>query len=181
MSEGRVERELRDTARLMVRAGLVPADQQEAALVRVVADLMPDTDPTVLTKAWLHAARRQHAQEAAGWVSPTDHDRLRAAMTECARHGVAVLAGVDDMAVVRQRVESADPPLRGVIWFSEQAVWQAIDHGSLEAGLRHGQGHPVQPGDELAQAVLGCMERHGLVARVRPGILDVACRWQRRV
>ena len=180
MTQGREEQELRDTARLMVRAGLAPAEQQEADLAALVARLMPETDPTVLARAWLHAARRQHAQEAAGWSSPTDHDRLRAAMTECARHGVAVLAGVDDMAVVRARVEGAEPPLRGVTWFSERAVWHAIDHGTLEAGLRHGTGHPVQPDDPLAVAVLGCMERHGLRARVRPGVLEVSCWWQRR-
>ncbi|MFC6154694.1 DUF6891 domain-containing protein [Nocardioides yefusunii] len=180
MSESRAERDLRDSARLMVRAGLVPETEQEQVFAAMVAELMPDTDPTIMAKGWLLAARREYRTEAAAWTAPTDHDRLRAAMSECQRHDIPVLAGVDDVAEVRNRVEQAPTPLRGIIWFSERAVWDAVLGGRLELGLRHGTGHPVQPGDQLAAAVLGCLERHGLQGVVRPGAVDVACSWQRR-
>lgn len=180
MSQDRDEAELRDLARLHVRAGLRSPQQQLEAMLEAVGTLMPDTDPRIMARAWLAGAQRELAAEVPTWQVPTDHDRLEAAFAECESHDVCVLRGVDDLGAVRERVESVGRPLRGVLWFGERHVWHAIGHGVLEAGLRHGNGAPVQEGDPLVTAVLGCHSRHGLRARWHEGRLEVLVRWQRR-
>jgi len=180
MPQDRDEAELRDLARLHVRAGLRSPDEQLEAMVEAVGTLMPGTDPQIMARAWLAAARRDLAAEGGAWEVPTDHDRLGAALAECEQHDVLVLPGVDGLTTVRERVESAGRPLRGVLWFSEPQVWHAVDHGVLEAGLRHGDGTPARGEDPLVAAVVGCLGRHGVRARWRDDHVEALVRWQRR-
>lgn len=176
----RDEAELRDLARLHVRAGLRDADDRLDAMVTATEALMPGTDPRIMARAWLVAAERELVAEAATWQGPTDHDRLVAALDECEQHDVAVLSGVDDLARVRAAVESSPRPLRGVVWFGEQAVWHSVTRGVLELQLRHGTGAPVVGDDPLAAAVVGCLARHGVRARWQGQHVEADVRWSRR-
>lgn len=176
----RDEAELRELARLHVRAGLRSSDEVAAAMVRAIEVQMPGTDPRIMARAWVVAAERELVAEATGWTAPTDHDRFTAALAECREHDVAVLEGVDDLQRVRAAVEESPTPLRGVLWFGEQAVWHAVVHGSLELELRHGNGIPATCEDPLTVAVLKCLDRHGVDARWHEGRVEARLRWQRR-
>lgn len=181
MADERDERELRDTARLLVRSGFESAEALEETFTEMVRLQMPDTDPSIMARAWLLAAHREWVRDAATWGVPTDHDRLTAAFDECRSHAVTVLAGVGDLAEVRRVVEASTPPLRGVLWFGREAVFDALGTGVLLVGLRHGNGAPVEvEGDPLGAAVAGCLERHGMASRPVVGGLEVATWWQRR-
>ena len=174
------EEELRDYARLQVRAGLLAPEQQYDEVASAVAAEMPHTDASVLARAWLAAARKELAAEQATWPEVTDHDRLEAAFAESAAHAVPVLQGVEDHWVAQRHLETADPAPRGVAWFTPSDVWHAVDDGMLEVNLWHGDSANVAPGDPLLAAVLGCFDRHGLRARFDEGRIEVAARWQRR-
>lgn len=180
MSQERDERELRETARLLVSAGLQTPSELLDRFTEMVRVQMPDTDPVIMGRGWLAAAKRERLAQAASWPDPSDHQRLAAALADCRSHQVEVLEGVDDLVEVRRVVEAAASPLRGVLWFSEQAVFDAIDSGALRAGLRHGTGAPVIEGDPLARAVVACLSGFGVAAQVVPGGLEVATWWQRR-
>lgn len=180
MAAERDEAELRELARLHVWAGLRSPNDRLAAMVRAVEVQMPGTDPQVMARAWLVAAERELARASGAWVGPTDHDRLSAALGECTEHDVVVLQGVDDLAQVRAAVEAAARPLRGVLWFGEQAVWHAVTDGVLELWLRHGTGAPAAAGDPLAAAVLACLDRHGVRARWQEDRILAEVRWLRR-
>ena len=180
MPQDRDEAELRDLARLHVRAGLRSPDEQLAAMVEAVGTLMPDTDPQIMARAWLAAAQRELAADARAWETPSDHDRVLAAFAECEQHDVLVLPGVDDLTTVRDRVAAAGRPLRGVLWFGEPQVWHAVSHGRLEMGLRHGNGTLAQGDEPLVAAVVGCLARHGVRARWHDGHVEALVRWQRR-
>lgn len=181
MAEERDEMELRETARLLVRAGLDEAPDVEDSFTEMVRLQMPGTDPVVMARAWLHAARREWQRESEAWPGPTDHDRLSAAFDECRSHAVAVLEGTADLADVRRVVEASTPPLRGVAWFGRDEVFAALGRGVLAMGLRHGNGAPAgTEGDGLTAAVIGCLARHGLEARPVPGGVEVSTWWQRR-
>ncbi len=183
MSVSSAERDLREQARLLVRAGVLDPAAQRAALVDVVRVEMPDTDAEIMSRAWLAAAARDLGDQARSWPEVTDHDRLVGAFEECARNGVPFLVGESDLHAVRMRAEAAavsGTPLRGIGWFDEPAIWQAITSGVLESGLRHGDGRTVEAGDQLAAAVVGCLAQHGVQARVVEGTLHIATHWQRR-
>lgn len=177
----KAEAELRDFARLQVRAGLLPAEQQHDDVVAAVRAEMPDTDASILARAWLAAARQELAREQTGWAGPTDHDRLESAFAECASHDVPVLQGVEDHWVAQRHLDAADPRPRGIAWFTQPDVWHAIDDGMLEVNLWHGTGANAAPGDPLLDAVLSCLDRHGLRAHFDEGRIEVAARWQRRL
>lgn len=177
----RDEAELRELARLHVWTGLRTPQEQLEAMVAAVGVQMPHTDPQVMARAWLVAAQREHARAAQGWPTPTDHDRLTAALAECRSRDVLVLPGEDDLARVRGAVEAAGRLLRGVLWFGEQAVWRAVTDSELELWLRHGTGVPAVEGDPLATAVVACLGRHGLQARWHEDRVVAAVRWQRRL
>lgn len=176
----RDEAELRELARLHVWAGLRSPEERLDAMVQAVEVQMPGTDPRVLARAWLVAAERELARASEAWDVPTDHDRLSAALGECEEHDVLVLRGVDDLAQVRAAVEAAAGPVRGVLWFGEQAVWHAVTAGVLELRLRHGTGAPAAAGDPLATAVVACLGRHGVRAHWREDRVVAEVRWQRR-
>jgi hypothetical protein len=177
----RAESELRDFARLQVRAGLLTPQEQHAEVVDAVRTEMPDTDADILTRAWLAAARLELQREQAGWPDETDHDRLAAAFAECEGHDVPVLEGVTDHWVAQRHLEASDPRPRGIAWFTPSDVWHAIDEGMLEVNLWHGTSANVAPGDGLLDAVLSCLARHGLEAHFDEGRIEVAASWQRRL
>lgn len=177
----KAEAELRDFARLQVRAGLLPPQQQHDDVVAAVRAEMPDTDAAILARAWLAAARQELTRDQAGWDEPTDHDRLQAAFAECAAHGVPVLQGVEDHWVAQRHLDQADPRPRGVAWFTQPDVWHAIDEGMLEVNVWHGTGANVAPGDGLLDAVISCLGRHGLQAHFDEGRIEVAAHWRCRV
>lgn len=173
-----IEDELRDVARLQVRTALLDPAGQLEALTAEVAERMPQTDPAIMARAWLAAARKDLAAEAAGWPDVTDRDRLERALAECEQRGVLVLPGVEEEAV-RERL-SAERPERGVLWFTEPAAWRSVDDGVLALEVRHPDGARVTGQDGLGPAVLGCLERHAVRARVHEGRIEVAVRWQSR-
>jgi hypothetical protein len=175
------EDELRDFARLQVRAGLLSPEQQYDEVSAAVAAEMPATDASVLARAWLAAARQELEREQSEWPATTDHDRLQAAFAECAAHDVPVLQGVEDHWVAKRHLDEADPAPRGVAWFTAPDVWHAIDDGMLEVNLWHGTTANVAPGDHLLDAVLSCFGRHGLRARFDEGRIEVDVHWQRRL
>lgn len=180
MNAGPQERELRESARLLVRSGLSAPDEVDARFRELVSTQFPGPDGAILATAWLHAARREWRSEAESWPTPTDHERWVAAVDDCLAHDVLVLPGTESLADVRAAVDSAGRALRGVLWFSEQAVFHAIDHGVLEVGLRHGTGAPANEGDPLSNALLAVLQNTGLQARAVPGGLQVSMHWCRR-
>lgn len=175
------EEDMRDFARLQVRAGLLAPEQQYAEVVAAVAAEMPHTDAAVLTRAWLAAARQELDREQASWPPVTDHDRLQDVFAECRAHDVAVLEGVEDHWVVTRHLEAAATRPRGVAWFTQPDVWHAIDEGMLEVNLWHGTTANAQPGDALLDAVLACFARHGLRAHFDEGRIEVSAHWNKRV
>lgn len=175
-----VEAELRDFARLQVRAGLLAPDEQFDEVRSAVSTAMPDTDSAILARAWLAAAAKDLDALALAWQQPTDHDRLVAAFDECSEHGVPVLQGVEDHWAATEHLRGSESPPRGVIWFTPVDVWHAIDAGMLEINLWHGTGANAAPGDALLDAVLSCLDRHGLRARFDEGRVEILNAWQRR-
>ena len=180
MARRSTEDDLRDFARLQVRAGLLTPEQQYDEVSSAVAAEMPGTDSSVLARAWLAAARQELEREQARWPAVTDHDRLQDAWAECRDHDVPVLEGVEDHWVAKRHLDAADPRPRGLAWFTAPDVWHAVDEGMLEVNLWHGDTANVAPGDPLLAAVLSCFERHGLRAHFDEGRIEVAAGWQRR-
>lgn len=179
-SRGRAEDDLRDFARLQVRSGLLDAQQQHDEVVAAVRAEMPGTDATILARAWLAAAAKARDALAATWPEVTDFDRLQSAFAECESHGVPVLQGVEDRAAVERVLAGCEPRPRGVLRFTRDDVWRAVDHGVLGLDLLGEGATAVPPGDPLLTAVLGCFGRHGLPARSAEGRMEVAASWQRR-
>ena len=176
------EEELRDFARLQVRAGLLPPERQRTELAEAIAAELPGQagNAAVLARAWLTAATAQLDAEQVGWPVTTDVDRLQAAFAECEVHDVPVLQGVDDHWAAKAELDrrAAEGRLpRGIIWFTPPDVWHAVDHGMLEINLWHGSTANAAPGDELLTAVLSCLERHGLRGRCDAGRIEVAAHW----
>lgn len=175
-----IEAELRDYARLQVRAGLLTPEEQYAQVRDAVAAEMPRTDADVLARAWLAAAEKDLAEVQRGWPEVTDHDRLTAVFAECTEHDVPVLQGVEDHWVAKRHLDESDPRPRGIMWFTQPDVWHAVDEGMLEVNLWHGTTANVAPGDDLLAAVVSCFSRHGLEAHFDEGRIEVAAHWQRR-
>ena len=179
MNKPSIEDELRDFARLQVRAGLLADEDARREVRDAVAAELPDTDADVLARAWLAAARRELEAEQGSWPEATDHDRLESVFAECEAHGVRVLQGIDDHWTAKAELERSDG-LRGVLWFTPPDVWHAIDHGMLEVNLWHASGANAAPGDALLDSVLACFDRQGLSATFDEGRIEVSARWQRR-
>lgn len=186
VSVEQAELELRERARLTVRAQLVGAEAQLGDLEEAVRQALPHTDAKILARAWLVAEQRRHAADAAQWSHPTDHDRLVAALDECAAHGVVVLLGVKDPSTLKEAVgarivdRQPDTALRGVLWASEADVFHAVDHGILDVRLLLPDGTPAAGEDHLTSAVTQCVQRHGLRVRYHRDRVQVALRWQAR-
>lgn len=180
MSGASVEDDLRDFARLQVRAGLLAPERQLTEVVEATRVEMPHTDAAILARAWLAAARQELDALASTWAPVTDFDRLQAAFAECEAHQLHVLQGIAREQEARERLAAAAAPLRGLLWFTPAEVWHAIDHGILDAHVWHPNGAPAGPGDHLFTQVTSCLERHGLATRFADGRLQVAARWERR-
>lgn len=173
------EQDLRDHALLLVRAGLLDAPARLEAMVEAVKVQLPDTDATILARAWLAAATQQVHAAAQAWEPVTDHDRLQSALAECAANGVQVHQAISPDEL-RKRVASVEQGARGVLWFRSEEVYTALDTGVLSASLRHVNGAVPGTQDGVVIAVLSCLERHGLRARWHESQLQVATWWKRR-
>lgn len=182
MSRERVEAELRDYARLQVRAGLLSPTDQEREVAEAVAAELPGLDASVLARAWLAAARADLSTEQATWERSTDHDRLAQAFAQCEAHRIVVLPGVvDHWAVQAELDRRAGDQLRGALWFTPPDVWHAIDAGMLELDLWYPDGANIAPGDGLLAEVLAIFADAGLTARFDEGRIEVDARWHRRL
>jgi hypothetical protein len=176
--------QLRDFARLQVRAGLLDDETCRREVAAAVASESKDLDAEALARSWVAAERRQLRDDQVSWSRPTDHDRLLAAFDELASARVVVLQGVEDhwtATAELERLTAAGTPVDGVAWFTHPDVWHAIDHGMLEINVWHPDTANVAPGDALLDVVIGCLERHGLSAHFDEGRIEVAAHWHRYV
>jgi len=176
-----VEEELQDFARLQVRADLLSSEEQQREVREAVEAEMPGTEADLLARAWLAGARKQTLAAQADWPAVTDHDRLESAFAECEGHGVRVLRGVEDHWRAKAELDAHGAELRGVVWFTHPDVWHAVDEGMLELNLWHASGANAAPGDPLLDAVLSCLDGHGLQAHFDEGRIEVAAHWQKRI
>ena len=174
----RVEQDLRDFARLQVRAGLLAEDEMRREVAEAIAAELPSIDAGVMARAWLAAARQALLAEQPTWPPVTDHDRLLDAFAELESHGVVVLQGCEDHWAAKAVIEREHP--LAVAWFTPSDIWHAIDHGMLEVNLWHGTTANVAPGDALLDSVVATFARHGLGAKYDEGRIEVDAHWHRR-
>jgi len=174
----RHEADLRDFARLQVRAGLLGADEMLREVSEAVAAELPSIDAGVMARAWLAAERKQLVADQQTWPEVTDHDRLQEVFAELARAGFGVLQGCEDHWVAQALIDAAHP--RAVVWFTAPDVWHAIDHGMLEVNVWHGTGANIAPGDAVLDEVVDAFGRHGLTAKYDEGRVEVDAHWHRR-
>lgn len=173
------EDELQAWARHLVRAGFVTGDALLSEVTGAVASELPGIDASILARAWIGGAQAELRRDAAGWPTPSDHDRLQAAFDECQQHGVVVAQAVGQERDAQAVLSGLAEPPRGLVWFDRDAVGRAIDTGVLDLTVWSPTGEPVGGDAWLTGAVLGCLDRHGLRARYTGGV-QVATRWQRR-
>jgi hypothetical protein len=176
--------QLRDFARLQVRAGLLDQRTCREEVAAAVTAESNDLDADALARRWVAAERQDLLAEQTSWIRPTDHDRLLGAFDELTAARVVVLQGVEDHWTAKaelERLAAAGTAVEGVAWFTHPDVWHAIDHGMLEINVWHTDTANVAPGDQLLDLVVGCLERHGLSAHFDEGRIEVAVHWQRYV
>jgi len=178
-TQAKLEQELRDFARLQVRAGLLDGAAMQAEVAEAISAELPGLDSAVLARAWLAAARQQLLADQTTWSEATDHDRLQAAFADLQAAGFAVLQGCEDHWAARAVLDAQSPP--GVVWFTPGDVWHAIDHGMLEVNVWHATGANIAPGDALLGVVVDAFARHGLSAHSDEGRVEVDAHWHRRV
>jgi hypothetical protein len=174
--------QLRDFARLQVRAGLLDDESCRREVAAAVASETKELDADALARSWVAAERQQLRDDQATWVRPTDHDRLLAAFDELVSARVVVLQGVEDhwtATAELARLAAAGTSVDGVAWFTHPDVWHAIDHGMLEINVWHADTANVAPGDPLLGVVIACLERHGLPAHFDEGRIEVGAHWHR--
>ncbi|GGF36232.1 hypothetical protein GCM10011519_07170 [Marmoricola endophyticus] len=173
------EEDLQRWTRLHVWAGVLDDEALLAEVVSAIEAELPGIEASVLARAWIGGAQAELRRSAEGWPSPTEHERLLAALAECDEHGVPVLLGATpaDARAEAERRTSA----RGVAWCAVDDVLAAVSSRVLRLELRHLDGSVAEAGDPLAGPVLACVERHGLRTRMHEGRWEVAVRWQRRV
>ncbi len=174
------EDELRDLARLLVRAGLGSPEEVRQELADAIERLVPRRDSDRLAAAWLEEARCDALAEQESWSRRTDYDLLEEAFATCEQQGVRVLQGVADHWSAKAELERS-PGGRGIVWFTAPDVWHAIDHGMLEINLWHADTANAAPGDELLDEVVAIFARHGLDAHFDEGRIEVAAHWRRRL
>lgn len=180
MSRRPVTDELREFARLQVRAGLLGHEAQHREVRDAVAAELGPAEAGEQAARWLAEAEAELRDEQGSWPGVTDHDRLEEAFAALDALHVPVLQGVDDHWRARDLLAD-EKGLRGVLWFTQPDVWHAIDEGMLEINLWHASGANAAPGDELLDEVIAVLERHGLKARFDEGRIEVAAHWQRRI
>jgi hypothetical protein len=180
------EEDLRDFARVSVRAGLTGSEEIQAEVSAATRAELPERadEADALAAAWIEEAREQLRIDQQSWPEATDHERLQSAFAEIELLDVVVLQGCDDhwaaKAVLDERAAAGDPP-RGIVWFTPSDVWHAVDEGMLEVNLWHGSTANAAPGDELLLDVLGVLEKHGLDAHFDEGRIEVDAHWHRRL
>ena len=175
--------QLRDYARLLVRAGYGDREVLEAEVAEAARCDHAASDPVAQARQVLTAALDRVRAEQVGWPAVTDFDRFAAALDELATRGVVVLPYVDDHWAAAAELERRDQRgerVAGIAWFTPPDVWHAVDHGMLELNLWHGDSANVAPGDDLLDDVIGVLARHGLAAHFDEGRIEIAMHWQRR-
>lgn len=171
----------RTWVRDVVRSGLLTGDELEAEVTAVVATDHPDLPAAETARRWIAEEHAAWVADAAGWVGPTDHDRLQAAFDRLGDHDIVVLQGCADHWAARDLLRRREPDLpRGVAWFTPADVWHAIDEGMLEVNLWHASTANAAPGDALLEDALGCFASEGLAAHFDEGRIEVSAHWQRR-
>ncbi len=175
------EAELRDFARLQVRAGLLGDDVVLREVRDAIASDLPGADAAALAAAWVESARAELAVEQATWARPTDHERLQDCFAACEAEGLRVLQGIADHWVAKaelDRLSAAGQRPKGILWFTPPDVWHAVDEGMLEVNLWHPDTANVAPGEKLLDVVLGQLRAHGLAAHFDEGRIEVDAHWR---
>jgi len=175
--------ELRDYARLLVRAGYHDPTLLQSEVAEAARTDHAVSDPEGAARETLAAAVDQLCAEQDGWPPVTDYDRFAAALDELATRGVVVLPYVDDHWAAAAELERRDERgerVSGIAWFTPPDVWHAVDHGMLELNLWHGDSANVAPGDDLLDDVLAVLARHALTAHFDEGRVEIGMHWQRR-
>ena len=174
--------QLRDFARVLVRAGYLDRTELEAEVCEAARDYaLPD--PGTAARDLVAAATADVHAEQDSWPAVTDYERLDAALHQLSARGVVALPYVDDHWAATAELERRDDrgePVPGIAWFTPPDVWHAVGHGMLEINLWHGDSANVAPGDQLLEEVLDVLHRHGLAAHFDEGRIEVGLRWQRR-
>ena len=178
-----VPEELRDYARVLVRAGYASRDEVLADVSESARHDHRSPDPDQIARELVDGALAELRAEQAGWPQVTDYDRLVAAFAELRARGVVVLPHVDDhwaAAAELRRAREHGAAVAGVLWFTPPDVWHAVRHGMLELNLWHADSANVAPGDDLLATASEALTRQGLSAHFDEGRIEVAARWQRR-
>ncbi|MPZ60427.1 MAG: hypothetical protein GEU93_03835 [Propionibacteriales bacterium] len=177
--------ELRDFARLQVRAGYLTEDESRAEVAEAVRAELPDENaPEQVAARWLAECERALEAEQRGWPDTTDFDRLLVAFDDLRMAGIVVLPACEDhwsATAELERLEATGARPHGIVWFTHPDVWHAIDHGMLEINVWHGDSANVAPGDVLLDTVLETLSRHDLPAHFDEGRVEVSVHWQRRL
>lgn len=180
------EREMRDLARLLVRAGLTSSEETHRELTEAIERSLPQRDADATATQWLADARAALREEESEWPAATDHDALMAVFAACEQAGIRVLQGVADHWSAKEELdrlagEPAGAGLRGILWFTQPDVWHAVDEGMLEVNLWHASTANAAPGDQLLEEVLTLFAEHGLPVHFDEGRIEVAAFWRRRL
>jgi hypothetical protein len=184
-SAASAEERVRDHTRACVRAGLLSAEELQAEVAGAIAAELPDRREQAdeLAAAWLDEARDQLRVDQQGWPDSTDYERLQSAFEERQLIDVDVLQGADERAarllVERAAGDGAAP--RAVVWFTTSEVWRSVDEGLLGLTLWDGTGRPAAADSQVAQDVLGVLEKHGLEGRSEEGRLELDAHWHKRI
>lgn len=180
------EEQVRAYARSCVRAGLLSAEEMHADVAEAITTDLPDHagDADALATTWLEAAHDELRADQHDWPESTDYERLQSAFSEMELLDVSVLQGCEDDGAAKRLIEEADAGgagLRGVAWFTPADVWHAVDQGVLGVTLWHGTTAAALPGDDLADDVLGILEKHGLRAVFDEDRIEVDAHWQKPI
>ncbi|WP_235735096.1 DUF6891 domain-containing protein [Nocardioides alcanivorans] len=181
MSRRTAADELRDLARLLLRAGLTAPEETRRELGDAIARDLKVSDAFAVADEWLAAAREDLLLEQQSWPARTDDDALQEAFAELESRAVRVLQGVPDHWTAKAELDRVGEQLRGVVWFTQPDVWHAIDEGMLELNLWHADTANAAPGDELLADTLEILERHGMTGHFDEGRIEVSAHWRRRL
>jgi hypothetical protein len=168
-----------------VRAGLLSGEELQAEVAGAIAAELPDRKEQAdeLAAAWLDEARDQLRADQQDWPGSTDYERLQSAFDELQLIDVDVLQGADEQAarqLLRRRAADDAVP-RAVVWFTAADVWRSVDEGLMVLTLWDGSAQPAAPDAEIAQDVLGVLEKHGLEGRSEEGRLELDAHWHKRI
>ena len=175
--------ELRDYARVLVRAGYLDRGTAEAEVAAAAGQDHGVENPEAEARTLVAWAVGELRADQVEWPATTDHDRLARAFEILRSRGVLVLEHVEDHWAATKELESRDDQgerVPGVVWFTPPDVWHAVQHRMLELNLWHGDTANAAPGDALLDEVLDVLHRQGLAAHFDEGRIEVTCSWQRR-